>query len=1069
LGPGSPGSPGSRGGPGGPGGRWLTCCSSAARTVYVCGIRSGRPVTAGRLLECGDRDAAEDRRPPAIAHRVNTLIGHPDSRAAAPLCFCRDTAMIEMAHPLVGRDRELNVLDRMLREACAGSSRFVVLSGEPGIGKTSLIAELGRQGQAAGCLVLQGRATELERDFPFGLIVDALDAYLESLDARSFERLAAEELGELASVFPALRSLRPASPPPSTAAERFRAHYAVRELIERLAAPRPLVLTLDDVQWSDGASLELIGHLLRRPPDAAVMLAASIRTGQSPRRIAAAIGAAARMGTVTLVELGPLDRSDSDRLVGAAASSDLKLLYRESGGNPFYLLQLARAAPSPQAAASGPEWTDAREVPAAVRASIAAELDGLSAQGRAFAQAAAVAGDPFELDLAIATAAMAAPNALAALDELVACEVLRPGDLPRRFRFRHPLVRAAIYAACPPGTRLLCHERAAAALEAQGAPAISRAHHVAHSARHGDARAVVLLRDAGLDVSQRAPASAAIWFEAAIRILPTSTPSGERLGLLAALAGAYAATGRLQDSRDVLLSGVELAARQDLSTRVGLTSACAKIELLLGRREEAQARLLNALAEVSESAPAIAARLMVALASSAFYGADIDGVRDWASRALDATHTHTHTHEDRVLSLGALAILALAEASEGPVAEAQAHCSQASALVDAMPDEELAGGLDALADLCGAEFQLQRFVEAEAHARRGLALARATSRGDLFPWISLVLSGVLYSTGRLAEATELIEGLVEAARLTDNAIGLASALVNGAATSLAAGDVDGALDAAQEAVALTREMTPSVVAAWGGGFAGAALLEAGQPERAAETIVRAGGGDELPLIPGAFRVGFLEILTRAYLAAGRRDEAKRTAELAQHRAEQFDLDASSATAELATAAVELEAGDASPAAVRALAAAERAERVGARHAAGLARSLAGRALAALGETERAAAELELAVSELQVCGARRHLAAAERELRRLGRTVHHRNRASTPQGAGVESLTGRELEVARLVVDRRTNPEIAAELFLSIKTVETHLRNIFRKLDASSRVQVARIIERAQAAAGRAP
>jgi DNA-binding CsgD family transcriptional regulator len=83
--------------------------------------------------------------------------------------------------------------------------------------------------------------------------------------------------------------------------------------------------------------------------------------------------------------------------------------------------------------------------------------------------------------------------------------------------------------------------------------------------------------------------------------------------------------------------------------------------------------------------------------------------------------------------------------------------------------------------------------------------------------------------------------------------------------------------------------------------------------------------------------------------------------------------------------------------------------------------------------------------------------------------VHHRSRAGTPQGTGVASLTGRELEIARLVVDRRTNPEIAAELFLSIKTVESHLRNIFRKLDASSRVEVARIIERDQAAVDHAP
>ncbi len=156
--------------------------------------------------------------------------------------------MTETAHSLVGRDRELGALEQLLQEVLAGASRFLVLSGEPGIGKTSLVAAVGRRAEAAGCLALHGRATELERDFPFGLIVDALDAHLASLDARSFDRLAADELGELASVFPALRSVRPATPPPRGAAERFRAHYAARELIERLAARRPLVLMLDDVQ-----------------------------------------------------------------------------------------------------------------------------------------------------------------------------------------------------------------------------------------------------------------------------------------------------------------------------------------------------------------------------------------------------------------------------------------------------------------------------------------------------------------------------------------------------------------------------------------------------------------------------------------------------------------------------------------------------------------------------------------------------------------------------------------------------------------------------------------------------
>src|SRR6185295_5295355 len=104
--------------------------------------------------------------------------------------------------------------------------------------------------------------------------------------------------------------------------------------------------------------------------------------------------------------------------------------------------------------------------------------------------------------------------------------------------------------------------------------------------------------------------------------------------------------------------------------------------------------------------------------------------------------------------------------------------------------------------------------------------------------------------------------------------------------------------------------------------------------------------------------------------------------------------------------------------------------------------------------------LEQAVAELDRCAAARHRDEAQQELRRLGRRIHRRTRPGDRDQTGVASLTARELEIARLIVDRRTNGEIAGELFLSKKTVETHIRNIFRKLDVSSRVDIARAVER---------
>jgi DNA-binding NarL/FixJ family response regulator len=135
--------------------------------------------------------------------------------------------------------------------------------------------------------------------------------------------------------------------------------------------------------------------------------------------------------------------------------------------------------------------------------------------------------------------------------------------------------------------------------------------------------------------------------------------------------------------------------------------------------------------------------------------------------------------------------------------------------------------------------------------------------------------------------------------------------------------------------------------------------------------------------------------------------------------------------------------------------------VGAPIEAALSRTLAGRALAQEGQRKRAVAELRRAAAKLDSCGALRYRDQAERELGKLGHRVHRRTRPGKADGTGLETLTARELQVAQLVADSKTNPEIASELFLSQKTVETHIRNIFRKLDVASRVELARAVERA--------
>jgi DNA-binding CsgD family transcriptional regulator len=959
--------------------------------------------------------------------------------------------MTVTTRPLVGRETETELLDRRLAEACAGTPRFVVVSGEPGIGKTSLLADLADRAIRRGCLVLQGRATELERDVPFALFVDALDAHLAAREPHDFARLPADELAELAAVFPALRAFAPRAAQPSTATERFLAHHAVRELLGRLAARAPLLLTLDDLHWCDGSSIELLGHLLRRPPDGAILLVGAHRSG----REAAVLEPATRGADVERLALGPLGRMDADTLLEDAGAPDRDRLFRDSGGNPFYLLQLARSAPRGAARGNGDGGpVDPHGVPPAVAAAIAGEIDTLGEQERRLIQAAAVAGDPFDLDLAIALGALDEGVALDALDVLVERDLVRACDAAREFRFRHPLVRSAVHASSPPGRRLRAHERAAALLAERGAPASVRAHHVEQSARHGDLEAVAVLREAGAEAAARAPSSAARWLLAALRILPAGSPPAERAELLMPLAIALASTGRLVEAQGALAEVLSLDV-EDLSIpRVAVVSACANCEQLLGRRADAHARLIAALEAVDDPRSAPAAALMVSLALDGFIAMDWDAMATWSVRAVDTTRTLDHAP----LHAAAMAIHAFALANVG-APDARERCIEAAALVDVLTDEQLAERPDAIAHLCGAEYLLERHDDSIRHGKRGLVIGRASGQGDFFPTLTSALGGSLFLTGRLDEAAEQLTAAVERARLTDNAMALGLALLNRTYNTLVRGELDGALRQGEEAVAVTSDLPDSVTALWASATYAVALHEAGEHERAVAMLTGA-AGERLERVPGPMRAVFLGVLAESALALGREELAARRVADAVEAAAVHGLAFSGGCACRSRAALALYRGDTEAARDFALEGIALLDGIDARIEAARLRVLAAQACAAAGDTDEAVTLLEDAVAALEVCGAERYRLNAERELRRLGRSVHRRSRRGASDGKGVAALTGRELEVARLVVDRRTNPEIAGELFLSIKTVESHLRNIFTKLGVSSRVEVARTLER---------
>ncbi len=704
---------------------------------------------------------------------------------------------------LVGRASELDAIDHLLARVAEGRSAALELVGEPGIGKTRLLAELGARADARAFLVLAGRAGELELDLPFWVFVDALDEYVHGLDPHRLASLSDDVRAELATVLPSVTG-------PATGRrtaiqhERYRSHRAVCVLLETLAQTQPVVLLLDDVHWADPASVELLGALLHRPPAAQVLIAVAVRPRQIGKRLSAAVERAHRAGTITRIELGALSPDEARELVGDGA--DARTLYEDTGGNPFYLEQLARSLERRGTPATTAEESSLAgvDVPAAVAAALTEELALLSEKARIVLEGAAVAGDPFDPELAAAAAGAAETAAIAALDELLGLDLVRPTDFPRRFRFRHPLVRRAVYESMPGGWRLSAHERCADALSVRGSSASAIAHHVELSARHGDDAAIALLEQAGETAAPRAPGSAARWFGAALRLLPASASNDRRVELLLARSEALAATGQLGESHSTLLESMDIVPAEAESLRVRVTVACARVEHLLGRYNEARAHLETALLGLRDPNSAQGVELMIELAGDSLYHGDYDAMRTWASRAVDAAASL----DDEALVAAAQAIRVLASAVGGRAAEGKAYAGEAAAFVDQLSDEDLGRRVDALAHLATGEFYLEQFADAGSHAERALRIGRTYGKGDLFPLIVPMLGGSLWVRGRMAEAGEVLDGAIAAARLVDNPQGLALNLFNRSYAAFAAGDIDLALATAREAFDLAQQLDP---------------------------------------------------------------------------------------------------------------------------------------------------------------------------------------------------------------------------------------------------------------------
>ncbi|HWD73973.1 MAG TPA: hypothetical protein VG371_02460 [Solirubrobacteraceae bacterium] len=298
-----------------------------------------------------------------------------------------------------------------------------------------------------------------------------------------------------------------------------------------------------------------------------------------------------------------------------------------------------------------------------------------------------MAGESFEPELVAAIADRPLLWALSMLDELAEADLIRPSAAPRRFRFRHPIVRTVAYGALPNGWRIGGHARAAAAFAADHTPAVVYAHHIERSARTGDEEAIALLVAAGRAAAPRAPLTAGRWLRAACRLLTSETARDRRVALLCESAAAFAAAGAYDDALAALEDALALLPREDVAERAQLIVKIADVKQHSVRRFESQTLLRQALRSSPAPDRTTTLALQVALAHDHFWRGEFSEM----GRVARAVWTHGCGRPTPTVIL-AQVLDSLAEFYLARVDDARATLAHAEAALAALPDALLAHG-----------------------------------------------------------------------------------------------------------------------------------------------------------------------------------------------------------------------------------------------------------------------------------------------------------------------------------------------------------------------------------------
>ncbi|MGH9104137.1 MAG: AAA family ATPase, partial [Acidimicrobiales bacterium] len=514
---------------------------------------------------------------------------------------------------MLERGDELRLIDDALSSARDGRGRLVIVEGEPGIGKSRLLADAGERAGGAGMRVMTVAGLELERDFPFGLALRLVERATHGLDAPDRKEFFAGPARAVAE----LLAGRVHSGGGRGADRGYALVHGLRALVLKMAAGsgEGLAVVVDDAQWADGPSLRFLVHLasdLRVHP-VALVVAARLGTPSAPPELTEAL---ARTPGAQVVRLRPLSAQGVEQLVRGVypdAPTELwRACARTTGGNPFYLHELLELAVANGLSSDGHVEIEAL-VPESVMHAVLVRLARLAEPAPALAAAASVLGDEVPLRLAAALAGLGEDEAEAVADTLAAARILRPGD---PLSFTHPLIGAAVHADLPALARSRAHRRAADLLRCDGSAVEAVAAHLALCRAQGDPQVVDILCEAAQHAADRGG------HREARRLLQRALDEPPRpaqhpkvavgLALAEGALGTPDALGRLRHALELV---------EDPRQRVATLRALARVQFARSDFDAAALAVDQALSEVGEDDCAASDLLVESLVVSSVGGA----------------------------------------------------------------------------------------------------------------------------------------------------------------------------------------------------------------------------------------------------------------------------------------------------------------------------------------------------------------------------------------------------------------------------------------------------------------